>query len=52
MLYGTVAPGGERALFTWARLTTSPDGQSGRVRFPGLDPGARYRVRCAPSSAR
>ena len=25
--------------------TTSPDGQSGRVRFPGLDAGARYRVR-------
>ena len=45
MLTGIVAPGGERALFTWARLTTSPDGQSGRVRFPGLDAGARYRVR-------
>ena len=45
MLTGIVAPGGERALFTWARLTTSSDGQSGRVRFPGLDAGARYRVR-------
>ncbi|KRE23355.1 alpha-galactosidase [Agromyces sp. Soil535] len=45
MLTGIVAPGGERALFTWARLATSPDGQSGRVRFPGLDAGARYRVR-------
>ena len=45
MLTGIVAPGGERALFTWARLATSPDGQSGRVRFPGLDASARYRVR-------
>ena len=45
MLTGIVAPDGGRALYTWARLATSPDGQSGRVRFPGLDAGARYRVR-------
>ena len=45
MLTGIVAPGGERALFTWTRLATSPDGQSGRVRFPGLDPRAHYRLR-------
>lgn len=43
-LYGTVAQDGSRALFTWARFHTSPAGQSGRVRFPGLDPAARYRV--------
>ncbi|MEU8004426.1 alpha-galactosidase [Catellatospora sp. NPDC049111] len=43
-LYGTVAHDGTRALFTWARLHTSAAGQSGRVRFPGLDPAARYRV--------
>ncbi|WP_106815235.1 alpha-galactosidase [Microbacterium timonense] len=45
MLTGIVAPDGARALFTWARLATSPDGQSGRVRFPGLDADARYLVR-------
>ncbi|WP_341996106.1 alpha-galactosidase [Microbacterium sp. LWH7-1.2] len=48
MLTGIVAPDGGRALYTWARLATSPDGQSGRVRFPGLDAGARYRVRVRP----
>jgi len=45
MLTGIVAPDGARALFTWVRLATSPAGQSGRVRFPGLDPAGRYRVR-------
>ncbi|MEV5069886.1 alpha-galactosidase [Microbacterium sp. LMI12-1-1.1] len=45
MLTGIVAAGGERALFTWTRLATSADGQSGRVRFPGLDAGSVYRVR-------
>ncbi|UAJ79862.1 alpha-galactosidase [Leifsonia sp. ZF2019] len=44
-LTGIVAHDGSRALFTWARLATSEPGQSGRVRFPGLDDGARYRVR-------
>jgi alpha-galactosidase len=43
-LYGTIAQDGSRALFTWARFETSAAGQSGRVRFPGLDPTARYRV--------
>ncbi|GIF76669.1 alpha-galactosidase [Asanoa siamensis] len=43
-LYGTVARDGSRALFTWLRFRTSPAGQTGRVRFPGLDPAARYRV--------
>lgn len=45
VLTGIVAQDGGRALHTWARLTTSAAGQSGRVRFPGLDAGARYRVR-------
>ncbi|VXB33982.1 Alpha-galactosidase [Microbacterium sp. 8M] len=44
-LTGIVAADGARALFTWARLATSADGQTGRVRFPGLDAGERYRVR-------
>jgi alpha-galactosidase len=44
-LTGIVAQDGSRAVFTWARLVTSAPGQSGRVRFPGLDPDARYRVR-------
>lgn len=48
MLTGIVAQNGGRALFTWARLATSPDGQSGRVRFPGLDAAALYRVRVRP----
>lgn len=45
MLSGIVAQDGSRALFTWARLATSAEGQSGRVRLPGLDPNARYVVR-------
>lgn len=44
-LTGIVAQDGSRALYTWARLSTSAPGQSGRVRFPGLDPDARYTVR-------
>ncbi|HTF10699.1 MAG TPA: alpha-galactosidase, partial [Asanoa sp.] len=43
-LYGTVAQDGSRALFTWIRFQTSAAGQSGRVRFPGLDRASRYRV--------
>ncbi|QIZ97675.1 alpha-galactosidase [Leifsonia sp. PS1209] len=42
---GIVADDGSRAVYTWARLATSAPGQSGRVRFPGLDPDARYSVR-------
>jgi alpha-galactosidase len=44
-LTGIVAQDGSRALYTWARLATSAPGQTGRVRFPGLDPAARYVVR-------
>lgn len=45
MLSGVIAADGSRGIFTWARLTSSAAGQSGRVRFPGLDPHADYRVR-------
>ena len=44
MLHGSVSSDGARALFAWVRLDTSGAGQSGRVRFPGLDAGATYRV--------
>jgi len=44
-LTGIVAQDGSRAVYTWARLATSAPGQSGRVRFPGLDPHAHYTVR-------
>ncbi|WJE01911.1 alpha-galactosidase [Streptomyces antimycoticus] len=36
---------GSAALYCWVWLATSPEGQSRRVRLPGLAPGARYRVR-------
>ena len=44
LLHGSVAADGSRALYAWARLGTSAAGQSGRVRFPGLDAAATYRV--------
>ncbi|MEU6860653.1 alpha-galactosidase [Glycomyces sp. NPDC046736] len=44
-LTGIVAQDGSAALYTWTRTATSAAGQSGRVRLPGLDPAARYRVR-------
>ena len=44
-LYGTVAADGARALFVWVRFATSAAGQSGRVRFPGLDRSAQYTLR-------
>ena len=44
LLHGSVAADGSRALFAWARLDTSTAGQSGRVRFPGIDVAATYRV--------
>ncbi|MCK2241444.1 MULTISPECIES: alpha-galactosidase [unclassified Crossiella] len=43
LLHGVV--GADSALFCWARLASSVEGQSGRVRFPGLDATAEYRVR-------
>ncbi|WP_311257627.1 alpha-galactosidase [Microbacterium sp. WCS2018Hpa-9] len=44
-LSGIVAQDGSAALFTWSRFATSAAGQSGRVRFPGLDAQAVYSVR-------
>ncbi|WP_194764058.1 alpha-galactosidase [Microbacterium sp. UFMG61] len=44
-LSGIVAQDGSAALFTWSRTATSASGQSGRVRFPGLDAKALYSVR-------
>ncbi|MEU4095805.1 alpha-galactosidase [Streptomyces sp. NPDC026673] len=45
LLHGVVAHDGTAALYCWARVATSPEGQPGRVPFPGLEPGLRYRVR-------
>ncbi|MFF4316408.1 alpha-galactosidase [Streptomyces sp. NPDC001507] len=45
LLHGVVAYDGSAALYCWARLATSPEGQYGRVRLPGLAPGETYRVR-------
>ncbi|WP_253385569.1 alpha-galactosidase [Microbacterium foliorum] len=43
-LTGIVAQDGSAALFTWSRFVTSTSGQSGRVRFPGLDAAATYTI--------
>ncbi|MEU1618434.1 alpha-galactosidase [Streptomyces sp. NPDC005722] len=45
LLHGVVAHDSTAALYCWARVATSPEGQAGRVPLPGLDPAARYRVR-------
>ncbi|MFD8075961.1 alpha-galactosidase [Streptomyces sp. NPDC059718] len=45
LLHGVVAHDGTAALYCWARVATSPEGQSGRVPLPGLAPALRYRVR-------
>lgn len=45
LLHGVVAQDGASALYAWARVATSPEGQWGRVALPGLDPGSRYRIR-------
>ncbi|WP_127355780.1 alpha-galactosidase [Actinacidiphila soli] len=45
LLHGVVAPDGSAALYCWARVATSAEGQSGRVRLPGLAADARYEVR-------
>lgn len=44
LLTGVVSQDMAHAVFSWARLGTSADTQSGRVPLPGLDPLARYRV--------
>jgi alpha-galactosidase len=45
LLHGVVAHDGTSALYCWARLATSPEGQSGRLPLPGLTPDATYRLR-------
>ncbi|WP_114855100.1 alpha-galactosidase [Brachybacterium sp. YJGR34] len=44
-LHGVVSPGREAALFTLASVGRAGQSQPERLRFPGLDPAARYRVR-------
>lgn len=44
-LSGIVAQDGSRALYTWSRLASSAEGQSGRIPLPGLDPRSRYTIR-------
>ncbi|WP_187976471.1 alpha-galactosidase [Mycetocola sp. JXN-3] len=43
-LHGVVASDGSRAIYAWERFATSAVAHTPRVRFPGLDPEARYRV--------
>jgi alpha-galactosidase len=43
-LHGVVAPDRAEAVFCYLRLATSPDGLPARLRLPGLDPAAVYRV--------
>lgn len=45
LLHGVVAHDGAAALYCWARLATSPEGQHGRVQLPGLAPEATYLIR-------
>jgi alpha-galactosidase len=44
LLRGVISPDADAGLFLWARLRSSIAGQPGRVRIPGLDPGAHYTV--------
>lgn len=45
LLHGVVSRDAAMGLFCWARLATSPEGQSGRERFPGLAADLDYQVR-------
>jgi len=45
LLHGVVAHDRSAALYCWARLATSPEGQYGRVQLPGLAPESTYRLR-------
>ncbi|GHJ44464.1 alpha-galactosidase [Catellatospora sp. TT07R-123] len=47
-LYGVVAADGGHALFAYAQLTASAYDGATRLRLPGLDPRARYRVGLVP----
>lgn len=42
---GVVAPDRSRALYSFGRLGLAQTWLLGRLRFPGLDPARRYRVR-------
>jgi alpha-galactosidase len=43
--YGVVAPDHSSAIFTIARVGSSEVMLPGRLRFPGLEPHRRYRIR-------
>lgn len=43
-LHGVVSPDADHAVFAWVQLSTAADAAAMRVRIPGLDPRARYRV--------
>ncbi|WP_448070541.1 alpha-galactosidase [Georgenia yuyongxinii] len=47
-VHGVVAPDRTEAIFTIVALRTHVVAPPGRVRLPGLDPAARYRVRPLP----
>ncbi len=49
--HGTVARDGSRALFAFVALDTSLAAQPGRIRLPGLNPNATYRVEPVELSA-
>ncbi|GAA3825445.1 alpha-galactosidase [Streptomyces chiangmaiensis] len=45
LLHGVVSQDQTAALYCWARVATSPEGQYGRVPLPGLASEATYQVR-------
>ena len=45
VLTGIISQERDRAIYTWGRLETSPNGQTGRICFPGLDSKRKYRIR-------
>lgn len=45
LLHGVVAHDRRAALFCWARLATSPEGESGRIPIPGLAADLDYQLR-------
>src|SRR5690625_6664571 len=44
-LHGVVSPDRTQALFSLAAVGRSGESQHDRLRFPGLDPATRYRIR-------
>jgi len=51
LVHGVVAADRSRAVFALAQLATSIHAPAGRVRLPGLDPAATYRVTPLPPAA-